>query len=166
MNLIKYLTDLKTEKFYIIKKGNNKFIDYLTSQIQESSYLAVIDCKKIFNLKDLFKEFSIVFKFPDYFGNNWAAFDECINDLDWIDTSSYILVLKNLYILEKEDFFDIFMKILFNTANEWTNGINEDIFSKNLKPFKIIFDISSNNENIIEKIKDKGFNDIKILNIE
>ena len=24
------------------------------------------------------------FEFPDYFGNNWAAFDECINDLDCV----------------------------------------------------------------------------------
>jgi hypothetical protein len=29
-------------------------------------------------------EFAASFQFPYYFGENWPAFDECINDLSWL----------------------------------------------------------------------------------
>ncbi|QIS02446.1 hypothetical protein F5X71_09020 [Nocardia brasiliensis] len=34
---------------------------------------------------ELFAEFAAAFQFPWYFGQNWAAFDECMTDLDdWL----------------------------------------------------------------------------------
>lgn len=30
--------------------------------------------------------------FPDYFGNNWDAFSDCIDDLSWLSADGYILL--------------------------------------------------------------------------
>ncbi|HIX44475.1 MAG TPA: barstar family protein [Candidatus Kurthia intestinigallinarum] len=41
----------------------------------------MIDGKDCLSTKALFKTFSKKLAFPDYFGKNWDAFNECINDL-------------------------------------------------------------------------------------
>lgn len=40
-----------------------------------------------------FQEVSSAFRFPHYFGWNWAAFDECITDLEWLRFSRLVFVV-------------------------------------------------------------------------
>src|SRR5690349_7388606 len=44
---------------------------------------------------ELFDEFAEKLEFPDYFGRNWAAFDECIADLEWLPADGYLLIIRN-----------------------------------------------------------------------
>jgi hypothetical protein len=32
-------------------------------------------------------------RFPDYFGGNWDAFDECLRDMEWLPSKGYVLVV-------------------------------------------------------------------------
>jgi hypothetical protein len=32
-------------------------------------------------------------RFPDYFGWNWNAFDECITDLEWLKFSCLLIII-------------------------------------------------------------------------
>jgi len=34
------------------------------------------------------------FSFPDYFGRNWDAVDECLRDLSWLPADGYVLVVR------------------------------------------------------------------------
>jgi hypothetical protein len=43
--------------------------------------------------QELFLEWARVLEFPAYFGRNWDAFEECINDLEWLDGRTFILVI-------------------------------------------------------------------------
>jgi hypothetical protein len=38
-------------------------------------------------------EFSAAWQFPYYFGENWAAFDECLAEMDWLLPVSRIVVM-------------------------------------------------------------------------
>jgi len=41
----------------------------------------------------LFDEFAAALQFPYYFGENWAAFDECLGEIDWLEPTSGLIVL-------------------------------------------------------------------------
>ncbi|KQW15648.1 barstar family protein [Pseudomonas sp. Lb2C1-1] len=45
--------------------------------------------------KDLFAVVASAMQFPDYFGNNWDALDECLGDMDWLPADGYCLVLRD-----------------------------------------------------------------------
>jgi hypothetical protein len=45
------------------------------------------------SLDGLFAEVSAAFQFPYYFGENYAAFSECLGDLSWIKDSRVIMVI-------------------------------------------------------------------------
>lgn len=45
-------------------------------------------------MQGLFDEVSAALQFPSYFGENWAAFDECLADMDWLlPTQGFVLIV-------------------------------------------------------------------------
>ena len=49
--------------------------------------------RKSRTLEAFFDEFAAAFQFPYYFGENWAAFRDCISDLDWLPFKPGVVVL-------------------------------------------------------------------------
>ena len=49
------------------------------------------------------KEISAAMQFPDYFGENWNAWEECMTDLDWLSFSSIALVIDDYEVLFEEE---------------------------------------------------------------
>lgn len=43
--------------------------------------------------QDLFAAIHVAFEFPDYFGFNWDALDECLADLEWLPGQGYVLFI-------------------------------------------------------------------------
>jgi RNAse (barnase) inhibitor barstar len=73
--------------------------------------------QKMKTKKNLFDEFNKLLHFPIYFGNNWDAFDECINDLTWLGLNKHgyvFFISKSLSILNAETTkdFSIFINII------------------------------------------------------
>ncbi len=108
-------------------------------------YIAIIDGLKSKNIKTFLDEISRAFQFPDYFGYNYNALDECLNDLEWIRENHYAL-----YIMNYDQFFADesheerihALQVLNNAANEWANVPNfdgEEEFRKKAD-FKIILE--------------------------
>ncbi|QSX06727.1 barstar family protein [Sedimentibacter sp. zth1] len=136
---------------------------------KEGSYIAIVDGNKCKSTDEVFVEFAKAFEFPDYLGDNWAAFDECINDLDWITSGSYVLIIKNSnYILETEPKdFEILLEILKDTAIEWAKGRNYDDFPTEPTPFHVIFHSEEVkkvmlNERLSEVLSSSDFDEIEI----
>ena len=72
----------------------------------------------------LFPQLATVFQFPDYFGENCHALDECITDLEWLPAEGYLFVIKNsarLLIEESDDDLEVLLRILDEAGKEWAD---------------------------------------------
>jgi hypothetical protein len=168
--MIDNLNSLEGKKFHVLEKDERNydlFISELKAVRTPKSHLAIIDVSGV-SERELFELFVNAYNFPDYFGYNWDALDERINDLDWLDATSYILVIKNIEKIK----FDtrgtkILVSILMETVDEWTRGRNYDDFPTPPTPFHIIFISKKENlEKVINILAKNGITDIDFNNRE
>jgi RNAse (barnase) inhibitor barstar len=72
----------------------------------------------------LLSEFARVLSFPDYFGHNWDALEECLADLDWLPAPGYVVVVSDAeQVLTKpddEDDYETFIEILAEAGEAWS----------------------------------------------
>lgn len=54
-----------------------------------------VDTSRARTESDLLHDFAIAMSFPSYFGNNWDAFEECVNDLAWRPAAGYVVILRD-----------------------------------------------------------------------
>ncbi|MFJ7755278.1 barstar family protein [Peribacillus muralis] len=109
-------------------------------ETNSKKFVALIEGCKCQNKKGFFKEFAIKMKFPDYFGDNWDAFNECINDLEWLNCEQYVVFIKDFNFLFKNDEknLTLFLKILVDTVEEWNMGREYGALQTLPTPFHIV----------------------------
>lgn len=73
--------------------SNEQIYGKLFSEAQLGSYTSYIRGRRCETEEDFFQEISASFQFPWYFGENWAAFDECICDLEWLNFNRIFVVV-------------------------------------------------------------------------
>ena len=89
--------------------------------------LVEADAALMMNYEGLLREIAAVFQFPDYFGKNYNALNDCITDLDWLPAEGYLFVIKNsasLMIEESGDDLEVLLRILDKAGKEWATPVN------------------------------------------
>ena len=75
----------------------------------------------------LFKALAKGLSFPSYFGSNWDALDECLQDLGWLDAKQVLLVFQDAHLaLPKAQ----------EAAILW--GLLSELRSKKLKALRVL----------------------------
>lgn len=84
---------------------------------------------------DLFAQISVALRFPDYFGNNWDAMDECLSDMEWFPAKGYVLLVSGSDSLWKGATYSAgkFVSAWLSAAQQWSQ---ENI------PFHLVFILS------------------------
>jgi RNAse (barnase) inhibitor barstar len=91
-----------------------------------------VNADQLSSKASLLDTLSQVMAFPAYFGRNWDALEECINDLSWWDSQGFILLFANTdkFINSSPGDFDKFVRIAADASESWgAEGI----------PFHVIF---------------------------
>jgi hypothetical protein len=81
-------------------------------------------------------------QFPDYFGENWPAFAECLGDLDWLPGSAYALVIVDAAQVLEEDPRGLraFVRILDDVAAGWVEeAARAEEWNRRPTPFRVLF---------------------------
>ena len=84
-----------------------------------------LDGARMSSQSGLFEEFSASLQFPDYFGSNWNALDECLADLDWLDFPGYLLVIDSGDSVLRDEGVEVrgvFDTLLEGISREWANS--------------------------------------------
>jgi RNAse (barnase) inhibitor barstar len=71
-------------------------------------------------------------RFPEYFGMNWDALDECLRDMSWLPAKGYVLFLRDArrFWQRASDIAGQFVESWLFAAEEWGHS---DI------PFHVVF---------------------------
>lgn len=94
------ITFIKSKKVF---NSTNAFICYISPGIK---------------MKDeLFKEFKHNLLLPDYFGNNWDALEECLQDLFWIKEERVLIIHADVPLINKQE-TKTYLQILLDVIHD------------------------------------------------
>jgi RNAse (barnase) inhibitor barstar len=70
---------------------------------------------------DLVTSIARIMEFPDYFGHNWDALEECLKDLEWLPAKGYILLFPHPtnFINNSPADFETFTGIAISVSKYW-----------------------------------------------
>ena len=57
--------------------------------------------------------------FPDWFGGNWDALEDCLGDLSWRPAGGQVLVFRNWQALSSDD-LGVLIDVLRSSAESWS----------------------------------------------
>jgi RNAse (barnase) inhibitor barstar len=92
---------------------------------------------------NLFAEFARALDFPDYFGHNWDALEECLADLEWLPAKGYILLITDAegVLPDHEEEYETLLEILRDAGEAWGNG-QAGMGARRATPFHALFVVS------------------------
>ncbi|HSL05131.1 MAG TPA: barstar family protein [Nitrospiraceae bacterium] len=91
----------------------------------------------------LLAEFARALEFPDYFGHNWDALEECLTDLEWLPAKGYILLITDAaHVLSNDETeYETFLEILRDAGEAWGSG-QAGMGTRRATPFHALFAVS------------------------
>jgi len=103
----------------------------------------VVNGSKCRTAAGLFDEFARVFEFPEYFGHNWDALEECLADLEWLPARGYVLLITNAeqVLPHDEEDYSTFLEVLSDAGEAWASG-QAGTGSKRAVPFHVLLAVS------------------------
>lgn len=126
-------------------------IDHLSSKLifqYPNAVIRTIRGKRCMAVPDFFSEVAAALQFPLYFGENWNAFNDCINDMAWAMGEAYILLVNDASFLlcdaDDED-FRVLIKMLSIANEDWTAPNKYFPRSRPVTPFHVVFQCSVSN---------------------
>ncbi len=97
--------------------NNFIFLNSLNEYNAEDALVARIE--NIHNKAQLLKELSAGLKFPDYFGENWDALDECLNDFHWVENSEIVIIHSSVPNISSGE-LKTYLEILSSAVKNWS----------------------------------------------
>ena len=104
---------------------NNKATFFIAKESKEMGsnqqlITAVIAGEKATTSETFLAEIARALKFPEYFGNNYDALDEMLNDLSWLTQKEVTCCFKNTIALLKNNDAELakLLHLLYNTLTE------------------------------------------------
>ncbi|MDX1932451.1 MAG: barstar family protein [Capsulimonadales bacterium] len=87
-----------------------------------------IDGNTVSTTDELFDCLSQYLEFPNYFGRNWSALEDCLGDLQWLGTNviTVIWFQCRTYFLKNPEDFLTFLDVFENSAS-WHKQVGGDL---------------------------------------
>jgi len=100
--------------------------------------LRIVQGKKCTTPTGVFEEFARALEFPDYFGHNWDALEECLADLGWLPAKGYVVLIteSQSVIPGDEEAYETLLEILNDAGEAWSKGQTAD---ERRAPFHVFF---------------------------
>jgi RNAse (barnase) inhibitor barstar len=85
--------------------------------------LRTVNGRKCATPAGLFAEFARALEFPDYFGHNWDALEECLADLEWLPAKGYVILVTDAQaVIPDDDEYETLLEVLNDAGEAWSKG--------------------------------------------
>jgi RNAse (barnase) inhibitor barstar len=74
--------------------------------------------------------------FPDWFGDNWDALEDCLIDLSWREAEGHVLVFEGFQFLPEDD-LGVLIDVLISAAEFWA-GQGKPFFAVFIDPERLL----------------------------
>jgi RNAse (barnase) inhibitor barstar len=93
-------------------------------KVPEAFTRRIIRGTKCRSAAGLFAEMAQALEFPDYFGHNWDALEECLTDLEWLPGKGYVLCFTGAESIlpDDEEEFATFLEVISDAGEAWASG--------------------------------------------
>jgi RNAse (barnase) inhibitor barstar len=89
--------------FEVLTADDDALDAWIEERRGDGAAVGVIDGRAAATEPDFFAALSAAFDLPDYFGFNWNAVDEVLDDLTWLPAEEYVLVVRNaVWVIDDE----------------------------------------------------------------
>lgn len=103
---------------------------------REANYAVwLLDGRRMHDDASIFDQFAVSMRFPDYFGRNWDALDECLRDMGWAPAKGHLIIVDDadaLFLRSPRSFRSLTDSLRF-ASEHW------DEWQEQRVPFKSIF---------------------------
>ncbi len=80
----------------IYRFDSNATVEFLRGEAENAGWkIYFLNGKTIRDKKTFLEQIARAIKFPDYFGKNWDALQDCLTDLQGIQVKGYVLVFES-----------------------------------------------------------------------
>ena len=119
------------EALEALLEENRGGVYFLPNRVEPKSVQAVakragyaffhIEGKNITRKEQLLNHVATVLQFPNHFGQNWDALEECLTDLEWVDGDGYVIYYDHIDGLlgTHPDQFETLVEILRDSVKSW-----------------------------------------------
>jgi hypothetical protein len=97
--LIKNITEDKTDFIQLESELSVKELELALRA--EGFFTAELDRAPIFNKETLMHALYQACRLPAYFGFNWDALEDSLNDFSWIVADAYVLIIRDFELLKE-----------------------------------------------------------------
>ncbi|HEY0153948.1 MAG TPA: barstar family protein [Longimicrobium sp.] len=108
------------------------FVESWDSTSSEEYRISILPGEQVTNGDSLVRLLANAFDFPDYFGCNLDAAEDCLRDLEWIGATGYVLV-----VTESARLWQNSPSAAGSLVSLWLSAAEE--WSKSSTPFHLIF---------------------------
>jgi RNAse (barnase) inhibitor barstar len=119
-----FLYDVAGESELLLLSDRHLWISRFAAQCAELGFqVALLDGSRMTNREELFAEFQSAFSFPSYFGHNFDALDECLQDLEWLPPGNgYVVVIGEAQSVLRADASGarILSEVLISAKKYWS----------------------------------------------
>ena len=83
-----------------------------------------LEGRDIRNREQFLKRAAKALRFPDYLGNNWDAFADCLTDMSWYEGDGYVILYDHfaLFAVHSRDDFETALDIFKESTEFWRNN--------------------------------------------
>ena len=117
--IILFPTSLKNEILQMIQIQEKPFFIFGEWSDEMTGFYTEIPTG-ITSEEKLHKVLQKALRFPSYYGHNWNALDEVINDLDWLPKESIVIKHGDLPLANDKKAMEIYLDILKNANMMWS----------------------------------------------